>query len=664
MVGMDSAVAYADVPYKTYTHDGYDWAIETQAAYTPYDTITKIGDTSLFGAKDMMITADNEIYIADTGNRRIVVADTKGNYIREFGSEVLVNPCGIYVTGDKHVYVADRDAAAVFEFDENGNVVNQYGKPTHPLYGEGIDFKPVKLVVNEAGIMFIICEGNTNGIVEISPTGGGTFLGYFGTNDTDLSFMEKLIRTVSTKVQKSKKVSNKPPTPDNLAIDEKGLIYTVTHGQKLDTLKRLNIAGKNVITPDDWDNYPVAVTAGSHENVFMVSSQGYIYEFSNEGNMLFVFGGSDDGRQRIGLCKKAEAISVDSEDKIYILDSEMNQIQIFAPTEFTNLLHNALYLYSKGRYTESKEPLSEILTMNSMFGYSNKMMGRALLQEENYTEAMKYAKLANSRSTYSDAFWEIRNLWLRKYLIPVVGIIVLLVILRRILKYLQKKTGIFNNMIKLRQEAEKKPLLARLKYALYFFKHPIDGCYGVRWEGKSSYLSANILLALFILFNVIDKYYTGFLFKTVREGRYNLISDIGTVLIAFLLLTACNYLICTINDGEGSFKQIYCGFIYCLTPYLIFQPFIFLISHVVTYNERFLLQFPKVLITAWMIILIIITIKELNNLTVKETAKVIGLTFFAALIALLLVFILYILWSQVFDFIVSICGEVVYRLGI
>lgn len=662
-LSLGSTVAYAEVPYKTYTHDGYDYAIETQAAYIPYDEITKIGDTTISGARDMMITDDGTIYIADSGNKRILITDTNGNYKNEFGSDILVNPTGVYVTDNKHVYVADHDAGMIYEFDENGTVLNQYGKPNHPLYGEGLDFKPQKIVVNDAGNMFVICESNTNGIVQISPTNGGTFLGYFGANSASHSITDILLRMLLTDSQRAKLASNAPPTPDNLAIDEKGLIYTVTRGQKLDTLKRLNIAGKNVIEPDDWDDYPVAVTAGNYENCYMVSSQGYIYEFNNEGNMLFVFGGKDDGRQRIGLAKKIEAISVDSNDRIYILDSEMNQIHIFAPTEFTSLLHNALYLYSKGRYTDSKEPLQQILQMNSMFGYSNKAMGRAYLQEENYTESIKYAKLASDYSTYSDAFWEIRNLWIQENLITALGIIVFLIVLRRILKRLHKKYGIFNNVIKIRKKVYSYPLVTRLNYSFYFLKHPIDGCYGVRWEGKSSYLSANILLTLFILISVISKYFSGFLFKSVREGRYDLLSDIGGVIVIFLLLTICCYLISTINDGESTFKQLYCGFIFCLTPFLVMQPFIFIISHLVTYNERFLIQFPKFFMVTWIVILLMISIKEINNLTVKETAKVIALTFFAALIALLLVFVIYVLWAQVYDFIVAISGEVVYRLG-
>jgi hypothetical protein len=245
----------------------------------------------------------------------------------------------------------------------------------------------------------------------------------------------------------------------------------------------------------------------------------------------------------------------------------------------------------------------------------------------------------------------------------VVAAIIGIWLLFRILKRLHKKYGLFTRINKQIARIKAVPLIARLRYSLYYMKNPIDGSYGVRWEGKASYLSANILLALFIIINIIDKYFCGFLFKSVREGRYTIISDIGTVLIIFLLFTGCNYLISTINDGEGSFKQLYCGFIYCLTPYIIFQPFVILISHVVTINEKFLVSFPQTIITAWIIILIILSIKEINNITLKGVAKVIVLTFFAALIATLLVFVLYILWSQVYDFIEAISGEVVYRLG-
>ena len=114
--------------------------------------------------------------------------------------------------------------------------------------------------------------------------------------------------------------------------------------------------------------------------------------------MLFVFGGPDDGTQRVGLSTMVSGISVDRQDRIYVLDSDKAQIQIYRPTEFTDLLHNALYLYSKGRYTEAKQPLTEILRMNSMFDYANKAMGRCCFQEDNFSEALRYARLAKDYS--------------------------------------------------------------------------------------------------------------------------------------------------------------------------------------------------------------------------------------------------------------------------
>ena len=229
--------------------------------------------------------------------------------------------------------------------------------------------------------MYIVCESNTNGIVEISPTEGGTFLGYFGTNFASSDLWTIFRRAIATDAQKAKMVSNIPATPDNLAIDDKGLILTVTRGEQETTLKRLNIAGKNLIEScPGYADVPAAVCSGGHDNIFVVDQQGYIYEYNNEGELLFVFGGPDDGSQRVGLSTIAASIQTDTSDRIYVLDTDKNQIQVYEPTEFTNLLHEALYLYSKGRYTESKEPLTEVLKKNSMFDYANKAMGRAYFQ--------------------------------------------------------------------------------------------------------------------------------------------------------------------------------------------------------------------------------------------------------------------------------------------
>ena len=662
-ISVTSVDTYAETPYKTYTVDGYGDVRETQSAYLAYETLTKFGEESLSAPSDLCVTDDGLIYVADTGNARIVVGTLDGELVSIIGEGTLVTPKGVYVTDNGDVYVADRDAEKVFVFNSDGELINEYGKPTSPLYGDDLKFLPIKIVVNDAGVMYIVCESNTNGVVEISPTDGGTFLGYFGTNYADASFKTVFYRAIMSDAQLAKMVSNIPSTPDNLAIDEKGLIYTVTRGDENDTLKLLNIAGVNLISPDTYTDIPAAVAAGNHDNVYVVDQQGYISEYNNEGELLYIFGGLDDGTQRVGLSTYATSIAVDLEDRIYVLDSDKCQVQVYEPTEFTNLLHEALYLYSKGRYTESKEPLTKVLEMNSMFDYANKAMGRAYFQEENYEMALYYAKLAKDTEGYSDAFWEIRNVWLKKYIIPLILVIVAIVVIKNVLQRLDKKKGIFNGVRRGWAKAKENKVFSNFCYAFYYMKHPIDGSYGIAREGRGNWIASTIILVLFTVERIINKYLCGFLQKTIREGRYEIAKDIGLVVVVIVAVTACNYLVCTINEGEGTVKKIYTYFCYSLTPYIILTPINFLLSHILTTNEQFLITMVKVVWVAWVVILIILGMKEVNNFTAGEVVKIIFLTLFTILIMALLIFIIYVLWAQVIEFISALVGEVVYRLG-
>ncbi len=676
--------SFGATPYKTYTIDGYNSLNETQTAYEPYQTITKIvygedvedtegtGGLSLKAPADMCIV-DDKMYIVDSGNQRVIISTLDGTYIDELTYEGFVRPTGIFVTEEGRIYVCDPDAikdefntiieGRVFIFDKDLNFEKAISKPDHPLYGDAQKFLPTKIVVNNGGVMFIVGAQNRNGIIQMTEDEGGSFLGYFGTNATRVSFQDILARLLLTEEARAKMAANMPFTPDNLAIDAKNLIYTVTRGEKYDTLKKLNIAGTNMITADSYADIPTAVTTGQYNNIFIAAQQGFVYEFNQEGELLFVFGGSDDGEQRIGLSKTLSAIDVDNKtDRVYVLDTDANRIQVYSPTEFTSKLHEALYLYSQGRYTDSKVPLTEVLTMNSLFDYANKAMGKAYLMEKNYEKAMYYSELAKDKDTYSTAFWEVRNTWLQNNLVTTVIIIVALYILFKIYKHFSAK-GKFNGLYKKFDKITQTKFVTRFRYGFTFIKHPIDGCYAVKREGKASYLVANVLLVLVAVFYIINKYFCGFLMKTVREGRFDVLTDFGVLAAIFLLFVACNYLVCTINDGESKFKELYCAFAYSFVPYLPLQAASFALSHVVTYNEKFLVELTQTIMFIWILVLLVISIKEVNNYSMKETFKVIFLTLFTALIVVLIGYILLVLWGQVFNFATEFIGEVVYRFG-
>lgn len=676
----DPIVTYAKVPYRTYTQNGYGELVETQTAYTPSSTITKIisniegeDDFELNKPEDIQTDSKGNLFIADTGNSRVVVCDSKGTLVAILGEEILSEPTGIFVLededGNERIYVADqqyesRQEGAVVVFDLEGNVLDTYGKPNDILYGSSTKYQPQKIVVDKGGNMYISSRGNSNGVIQISPKDGGTFLGYFATNQTSVNITTIFLNMILSDEQKARRQII-PSSISNIAIDEKGLIYTVTSSDTVPfPIKKLNIAGGNLLMCDVYPHKSIAVTVGQHGNIFVGTENGYIYEYTSEGSLLFALGAKDDGAQyRIGLFQSLAGLAVDNNDTLYVLDSQASTIHIFEPTEFTKLVHDSLDYFENGLYAESKEPLDQVIQMNGLFDYANMAMGRALYNEESYDESLTYYRLAKDRDGYSDAFWEIRNIWLNKYIMHSIIAIVVLVILVKVLKKLDKSKGIFNPLRKVTHKTRNTMLYKQIMYGFKYMKHPFDGAYAVKREGMCSYLSITVVTIIGLLIFIINKYFCGFLVKTVRDGRYNIPTDIIEIVVVLLFASIVTYLICTISDGEARFKEIVVGYVYSFMPYIVLQPFIYLFGMVVTYNEMFVIEFANLIMLVWILILIFLTIKELNNYSVKETFKVIFLTIFAAFVFVLMAFVIYILFAQIIGFFTSFGGEVVHRIG-
>ncbi len=677
-----STVVVADVPYKTFSQNGYGEYIQSQTAYKPGETLYKIVDNEtdeiyyLNDPHDMVIAPDGNIYIADTGNNRIIVCDKKGNFVKKidnsmFGEDedLLYAPEGLFVTEEGDIYVAIPllskyvNYGAVLKFDSEGNLLQRFDKPESLLFGNDA-YKPRKLIVDKGGNMYVVSQGNSNGIIQLTPD--NTFLGYFGTGEVFYSPLDILLNIILSEEQLANRAQRVPQTTNNLCIDHKGIIYTLVDGTSGQTLKKLNKAGTNMLMLEVMPFYASTVAVGQYENIYVATTTGFIYEYTKEGTLLFRFGGEDEfSDYRVGLFQQGgiAAIDVDEEDLLYVLDSKANSIYVFDTTEFTDYVHESLGYYQKGDYTNTKIYLERIIDMNSMFDYANQAMGLTLFNEEKYEESMSYFRLAKDKLGYSDAYWEIRNVWLTNNIIPVMIIIVVAFLLIKILSDLDKKKGIFNPVRKATEGLRSKLFVRQLFFGFRFMRHPIDGAYEIRNYKMSSNLVSAIIVFVYMIIFIVNKYFGGFLVKIARDGRYNLLGDIGIFVVGFLAAGIVTYLICTINDGEGRFKEILSGYVYSFTPYLIIQPILFVVGMFVTNNEMFIIEFSNIIMIAYILILIFMAVKEINNYTVTETFKVIFLTLFAAFIFALIIFVIYVLGQQLLSFLRSVYGEVVYKIG-
>ncbi len=643
-----------DAPYDTLTEIYNGDAAASPAGYLPEGTYIQFGEDALKRPIDLFVDEYDHLFISDEGNDRVIMCDTQGEVIRFFGEKDFKQPAGIYVR-DGQLYAADPKLKQVLVYDvATGGLVFTLEHPGTPLYGVKAKFEPLNVAVDAGGGMYVISKGNTNGVAQFAAD--GTFLGYFGANDTQLSLMEKLKRLTYTDEQLEKLKRVVPTTPTNLDMDARGLIYTVTTG--VQGVKRLNMAGLNIMDPTGWgfDN-PTDIAVGAQENIFVVNAVGYIMEYTRDGRVLFYFGGQDQDRTRTGLFVNAVAIDVDSRGNLYVLDRDKALVQRFAITDYANTVHKALALYQEGRYAQSREPWEEVLQLNSMFDYAHMGLGRAYYKLEMYEEALSASRKGGDKEGYSDSFWEVRNVFLQGGIMWMIGGVALLMILSSLWRKLKAKCAPVQRFAAAKNRLFDRKLLRELRFVTYFPRNPADAYYGVKKEGKVSVLSATLLYIALIFLYILTKYATGFLFKAVPDGVYEVGMDLALLIGGItLFLTACN-LICSIRDGEGTFKQMYCGFAYALGPYILLKPVSFALSFVLTYNEAFLITLVEVAAIALCGLLIVMMVKELQNYTFRETFVNLLLTLFTMLMIIIALVIAAALVAQLWEFITAIWKE-------
>ena len=299
--------------------------------------------------------------------------------------------------------------------------------------------------------------------------------------------------------------------------------------------------------------------------------------------------------------------------------------------------------------------------MNSLFTYASTGLGEALYREGNYDEALTAFRNGGNRKGYSDAFWELRSDWLHRSLGIILIVIIVAAVLLKVLGIVDRKTHFMTPVRGAVDKVKHIPILSHVGWCFTMMRNPFDCSYGIKKEKRSSLWAAAVIVVLFFILQVANKYASGFLFKTVREGEYELLRDAVLTFGAFILLTVCCYLVCTINDGEARFRDIVIGSAAALTPMIIALPIRLILSNVVTFNEEFFLTLLDVVAYGFTGILIVLALMYLNDYSFKKTIAIIVITLFTVLVTVALLFVVYVLIGQLIDFVSSIYGEVVYR---
>ena len=163
------------LPYDTYNYDYQKNVVPTPAAYIPEQVIhsTSLECGKFNSPKDMFITEDGTIYVADTGNHRIVVLNsdmTLNRVVASFdnkGTQDKFNgPSGLYCSPEGVLYIADTENKRVVILDAEGKLIDIIQDPQSEVLPEDFDFAPLKVSVDYAGRVYVVAKNIFQGVVK------------------------------------------------------------------------------------------------------------------------------------------------------------------------------------------------------------------------------------------------------------------------------------------------------------------------------------------------------------------------------------------------------------------------------------------------------------------------------------------------------------------
>ncbi len=467
------------LPYTTYNYNYWEDIVYTPAAYEPEKAVVgtdleyegeNIGSFS--NPQDLAVSDEGNIYIADTGNNRIVVVNSDMTEVIKIittfdnnGTEDgFASPYGLAISENNELYIADSQNRRVVVLDADDNLVKIIENPESEVLEDGFVFTPLKVCVDYADRCYVIAQNQFEGIMVFEAN--GDFTGFFGTINVSLSLWEKFWRKIATKEERSKSQLYIPTEFTGIDIDPDGFVYaTNIDSDGVQGVRRLNPKGEDVIKTGTNENVGGDLQidgttdyAGPSQFTDVVyryngiyscldRKRGRIFTYDHEGNLLYIFGGL--GTQT-GTFSSPVAIDAVGDD-IIVLDANNANITYFKATEYGSLINQAVALRYDGDETEAVELWKQVLILDENNELANTGIGKAYLTAGEYKLAMKYLKLGHAREYYSVAYKRYRNAFLTAHANVILTLIVALVIAYVIYGQL-KKRGIIKQKVKVKKK--------------------------------------------------------------------------------------------------------------------------------------------------------------------------------------------------------------------
>ena len=687
-VGMSASSAY-----QTYTYSIDGFALYSPDAYTADSKIIDsqhMGlETPLNNPNDLITDKEGNVYLADTGNNRIVCLDRYfklkfviSTFVNAQGvSDNLTAPEGLYITKDR-IWVCDTGAARIVVFDREGNFIKIIEAPESNLFGDSALYKPVAIAVDQYNRLFVVSSTTYQGIIVM--TEDGVFTGFIGAQAVSLSAWEIIWRRFQTEEQKEQQAENVSTEFNNITIDDAGFIYVTTSSiaensimsainskskeGKYMPVKMLNTNGDEIMQRNGF--WPPAgeidFSTGSTDTITGVSTitdvavgeegtwsiidakRQRIYTYDSNGSLLFAFG---DIGTMLGNLTSIEAITYQG-DKMLVLDKTTNAITVFKRTEYGDFLFEAIAAENDQDFTLAINKWTEVLKRNSNFDAAYVGIGQAMFRNGEYEESLQYFEAAYDTDNWSKSFQEIRRQWMSSYfLFLIIGIVAIIVGVSYFSKFITK----FN--LKTATAGGKRTFAQELAFGFHLMLHPFDGFWDLKHERRGSVRAAIV----YILVTIVGFYYqaigSGYLLNPYGGYSSIWVQAIG-VLVPLFLFVLANWCLTTLFEGEGSFKDIFIACSYSLIPIPLLIIPATIASNVVTNSELGIISLVSTFAFIWLGLLIVFGTQVTHDYTMGKNI----ITILGTAVAMVFIIFLVMLFSTLVGKMVSLITNIVTEL--
>jgi len=481
----------------------------------------------------------------------------------------------------------------------------------------------------------------------------------------------------------------------NMCLDEEGFMYctvatyssseiknAILSDSSVTPIRRLNQSGSDILkrngpfSPVGDVEFTYAISdslsgastlvdvAAFRNNIYSVldSKRGRIFTYDKQGNLLYIFG--NRGKD-VGSFISPVALAYRNND-ILVLDSSNATITVFAPTEYATLINTGIAQYQNGEYEAEKLTWEKVLKIFPHSTLALKELGKAFYNNKEYSQAMKYFRMAQDRVYYSKALQEFIRVNASNAMTYILPLATIIFIAYAVINHLKKK-GVIKVKKKESHFEENHPKLYRLikevRYSGYVAFHPFDGFWDLKHEKRGSVASATVILVFAVIANIIRIRWTPFLFNkadftqtsALYEGIINIVSLVG-------LWCLSNWCFTTLMDGKGKMRDIYIYTCYALMPLAVMFPIVTVVSYFLYIESATFLSILIYFAVIWAGFLIVAGTISTHDYTFGKAFITIILTVVGMMIIAFLALLIFSIGQELWQFFELLFNEISQRI--